>query len=225
MGLVGPVVVTRPLDCRSQGGRAGGRLSSGRSACPPGDHPRDLFIPDCSFWRRYSEAIKPMPHWFDKPLRVQSMDRFRGGVTGICMKMLPPSSCGMPLATAAWCGFLRDGIEGRRGLVRRKTFNQRRRRQGKGCSTKTVPGDTSGQGRGMFHPPPRRASSPQGRFPIDTVPCRRQALIGLTEISMKSRFLPVHGIRGNRHLLPAPWKGAGGGRASGRAVGVVDCSH
>ena len=25
------------------------------------------------------EAIKPMPHWFDKPLRVQSMDRFRGG--------------------------------------------------------------------------------------------------------------------------------------------------
>ena len=58
------------------------------------------------------EAIKPMPHWFDKPLRVQSMDRFRG-VTGICMKVQPPSSCGMPLVTAAWCGFLRDGIEGR----------------------------------------------------------------------------------------------------------------
>ena len=53
-----------------------------------------------------------MPHWFDKPLRVQSMDRFRG-VTGICMKMLPPSSCGMPLVTAASCGFLRDGIEER----------------------------------------------------------------------------------------------------------------
>ena len=40
------------------------------------------------------------------------MDRFRG-VAGICMKMLPPSSCGMPLVTAASCGFLRDGIEER----------------------------------------------------------------------------------------------------------------
>ncbi len=29
------------------------------------------------------------------------------------MKTLPPSSCGMPLVTAAWCGFLRDGIEER----------------------------------------------------------------------------------------------------------------
>ncbi len=40
------------------------------------------------------------------------MDRFRG-VAGICMKMLPSSSCGMPLVTAASCGFLRDGIEER----------------------------------------------------------------------------------------------------------------
>ena len=171
-----------------------------------------------------------MPHWFDKPLRGQSTDdpwTDSGGVAGICMKVQPPSSCGMPLATAAWCGFLRDGIEGRRGLVRRKTFNQRRRRQGKGCSTKTVPGDTSGQGRGLFHPPPRRAASPTGAIPHRRTTTEAGNLsavdaITLTEVQV---LLPVHRIRGYRHALPAPWKGAGGGRASGRAVGVVDCSH
>ena len=46
-------------------------------------------------------------------LSVSSPWTDSGGVTGICMKVQPPSSCGMPLVTAAWCGFLRDGIEGR----------------------------------------------------------------------------------------------------------------
>ena len=155
-----------------------------------------------------------MPHWFDKPLRGQSTDdpwTDSGGVTGICMKMLPPSSCGMSLVTAAWCGFLRDGIEerGERG----------------GDQAKDVQPETQRQGRGLFHPPPRRAASPRGRFPIDTVPCRRQALIGLTENSIKSRFLPVHGIRPIAMHCPPPRKGAGGGRGSGRAAGVIDCSH
>jgi hypothetical protein len=125
-------------------------------------------------------------------LSVSSPWTDSGGVTGICMKMQPPSSCGMPLVTAAWCGFLRDGIEGRWGLVRRKTFNQRRRRQGKGCSTKTVPGDTSGQGRGLFHPPPRRAASPTGAIPHRRTTTEAGNLsavdaITLTEIPFPSR--------------------------------------
>ena len=154
-----------------------------------------------------------MPHWFDKPLRVQSMDRFRG-VAGICMKMLPPSSCGMPLVTAASCGFLRDGIEGR--WEREAGF-------GRLLAWKDVYGETQETGAaGCSIPLPVEPPPPRGRFPIDTVPCRRQALIGLTEISMKSRFLPVHGIRNIARHCPPPPEGAGGGRASGRAVGVVD---
>ena len=129
------------------------------------------------------------------------------------MKVQPPSSCGMPLVTAAWCGFLRDGIEGRweseagvgRLLAWKDVFGETQETGAAGCSI-PLPGE----------PPP-----PRGRFPIDTVPCRRQALIGLTESSIKSRFLPVHGIRTIAMHCPPPRKGAGGGRASGREVGVV----
>ena len=145
-------------------------------------------------------------------LSVSSPWTDSGGVTGICMKMLPPSSCGMPLVTAASCGFLRDGIEERR-----------ERGVGRLLAWKDVVGETQQtEAAGCSIPLPVEPPPPRGRFPIDTVPCRRQALIGLTENSIKSRFLPVHRIRGYRHLLPAPWKGAGGGRASGRAVGVID---
>ena len=95
------------------------------------------------------------------------------------------------------------------------------RREGRGeagvvdCSHgKDVFGGTQRQGRGMFHPLPGEPPPPGGRFPIDTVPCRRQTLIGLTENSMKSRFLPVHGIRTIAMHCPPPVEGAGGGAGS-----------
>jgi len=62
-----------------------------------------------------------------------------GGVTGICMKVQPPSSCGMPLVTAAWCGFLRDGIEGR--WEREAGFGQ----------AKDVQPETQETGEGVLH--------------------------------------------------------------------------
>ena len=76
----------------------------------------------------------------------------------------------------------------------------------------------------MFHPPPRRAASPTGAIPHRRTTTEAGNLsavdaITLTEIQF---LLPVHRIRGYRHALPAPWKGTGGGRASGRAAGVID---
>jgi len=142
-----------------------------------------------------------------------SMDRFRG-VTGICMKVQPPSSCGMPLVTAAWCGFLRDGIEGRW---------EREAGVGRLLAWKDVFGETQETGAaGCSIPLPVEPPPPRGRFPIDTVPCRRQALIGLTESSMKSRFLPVHCIRTIATYCPPPGRGREEALMSGWAVGVID---
>ncbi len=154
-----------------------------------------------------------MPHWFDKPLRGHSMDRFRG-VAGICMKVQPPSSCGMPLVTAAWCGFLRDGIEGEVG------------EGGGGWSMNTVQPETQETGEGgavSASPLPVEPPPPRGDSPTDTV-SREETTTSRSHLTLPEiRFpSPVHGYPDYRHLLPAPWKGAGGGRGSGRAAGVID---
>jgi len=137
-----------------------------------------------------------MPHWFDKPLRVQSMDgpwTDSGGVAGICMKMLPPSSCGMPLVTAAWCGFLRDGIEERAEvgmfpLPQRNTFPLPT-----GVDSRSI----QCQGCASPHPVPGE------KLPEDPVSS------------------PCTAIRGYRQTLPAPSGGGGRRPRSGREVGVV----
>ena len=72
----------------------------------------------------------------------------------------------------------------------------------------------------MFHPPPRQplphgGDSPSirchGRGPL----CRHEHPAGILFL------LPVHGIRVNRHALPAPSGGGGRRPRSGRVVGVV----
>ena len=75
---------------------------------------------------------------------------------------------------------------------------------------KTVPGDTSGQGRGMFHPPPRQPH-PQGAIPHRYSVREEYNLSAVDAIThTEIQFLlPVHGIRGYRHLLPAPSEGGG----------------
>ncbi len=144
------------------------------------------------------EAIKPMPR----------------GVAGICMKVQPPSSCGMPLVTAAWCGFLRDGIEGEVG------------EGGGGWSMNTVQPETQETGEGgavSASPLPVEPPPPRGDSPTDTV-SREETTTSRSHLTLPEiRFpSPVHGYPDYRHLLPAPWKGAGGGRGSGRAAGVID---
>jgi hypothetical protein len=150
------------------------------------------------------------PHRFDKPLRGQSTDdpwTDSGGVAGICMKMLPPSSCGMPLVTAASCGFLRDGIEERGG-------------EGDG-QAKDVQPETQRQGRGCSTPLPVEPPPPGGDSPIDALP-REETTTSRSHLTLPEiRFpSPVHGIRTIATHCPPPRKGAGGGRGSGRAVGV-----
>jgi len=128
------------------------------------------------------------------------------------MKMLPPSSCGMPLVTAASCGFLRDGIEERGG-------------EGDG-QAKDVQPETQRQGRGMFHPPPRQPPTPRGRFPIDALPRESIPSPGFRrETPRRSCFPPCTVSGAIATYCPPPRKGAGGGRGSGREAGVVDCSH
>ncbi|MBP7299399.1 MAG: hypothetical protein KA967_03265, partial [Methanoculleus sp.] len=112
------------------------------------------------------------------------------------MKMLPSSSCGMPLVTAAWCGFLRDDIEGRW---------EREAGVGRLLAWKDVFGETQETGAaGCFIPLPVEPPPPIGDIPSIQCPGIWQSRRGLTENSIKSRFLPVHRIRGYRHLLPAP---------------------
>ena len=67
-------------------------------------------------------------------------------------------------------------------------------------------------------PPPPRGDSPTDTVSREETTTSRSHLT-LPEIRFPS---PVHGYPDYRHLLPAPWKGAGGGRGSGRAVGVID---
>ena len=153
-----------------------------------------------------------MPHWFDKPLRVQSMDRFRG-VAGICMKMLPPSSCGMPLVTAAWCGFLRDGIEGRW---------EREAGVGRLLAWKDVFGETQETGAAGCSIP-----LPVSPLPTGAIPHRYGAMeeagsyrshLTLPEDPVSS---PCTAIRGYRQTLPAPSRrGRQEALMSGREVGV-----
>ena len=118
------------------------------------------------------------------------MDRSRG-VAGICMKMLPSSSCGMPLVTAAWCGFLRDGIEGRWGCFHSR--NEIRSPSPRGL----IPDRYSA--RGVHH---------LTRFPVRNSP----------KILFPPRARLSGAIA--RHC-PPPLEGAGGGRGSGREGGGV----
>ena len=119
----------------------------------------------------------------------------------------------MPLVTAASCGFLRDGIE------------ERRERGGGGGQAKDVQPETqeTGEGGAVSASPLPVSPSPRGDSPIDTVP-REETTTSRSHLTLPEiRFpSPVHGYPDYRHLLPAPWKGAGGGRGSGRAVGVID---
>ena len=122
------------------------------------------------------------------------MDRSRG-VAGICMKMLPSSSCGMPLVTAAWCGFLRDGIEGRWGCFHSR--NEIRSPSPRGL----IPDRYSA--RGVHH---------LTRFPVRNSP----------KILFPPRARLSGAIA--RHC-PPPLEGAGGGRGAAGRWGVIDCSH
>ncbi len=107
----------------------------------------------------------------------------------------------MPLVTAAWCGFLRDGIEGRW---------EREAGVGRLLAWKDVFGETQETGAaGCSIPLPVEPPPPRGRFPIDTVPCRRQALIGLTESSMKSRFCSPCTVSGLSPCTARPLEGGG----------------
>jgi len=79
----------------------------------------------------------------------------------------------------------------------------------------------------MFHPPPRRAASPTGAIPHRRTTTEAGNLsavdaITLTEIQF---LLPVHGIRNIATYCPPPGRGREEALMSGRAVGVVDCSH
>jgi len=79
----------------------------------------------------------------------------------------------------------------------------------------------SRQGRGMFHPPPRQPLPRGGDSP--SIRCHgRGPLCRQCEHPAEILFLlPVHGIRVNRHALPAPSGGGGRRPRSGRVVGVI----
>ena len=85
-----------------------------------------------------------------------------------------------------------------------KTSSVTRRNRGGGCS---IPLPVS--------------PSPTGRFPIDTAPRERFPSAGFRrELPEESCFPPWHGIRTIAMHCPPPRKGAGGGRGSGRELGV-----
>ena len=73
----------------------------------------------------------------------------------------------------------------------------------------------------MFLPPPRRAASPRGRYPIDTLPGGRQPLCRRRDHPHRNPVsTPWHCIRSIAMHCPPPIEGAGGGRGSGREAGV-----
>jgi len=74
---------------------------------------------------------------------------------------------------------------------------------------KNVFSDTSGQGKGMFHPPPRQPL-PRGRYPIDRVPGEETTSLPSTRSpSPKSRLHTLALYPDYRHALPAPYRGGG----------------
>jgi len=80
--------------------------------------------------------------------------------------------------------------------------------------------DASDRGGGCSIPLPV-SPTPTGRFPIDTAPRERFPSAGFRrELPEESCFPPWHGIRTIAMHCPPPRKGAGGGRGSGREVGV-----
>ena len=95
-----------------------------------------------------------------------------------------------------------------------------------GWSTNTVQPETQETGEGgavSASPLPVEPPPPRGDSPTDTV-SREETTTSRSHLTLPEiRFpSPVHGYPDYRHLLPAPWKGAGGGRGSGRAAGVID---
>jgi len=96
-------------------------------------------------------------------------------------------------------------------VIRRKTFNQRHSDRGGGCST-PLP----------VEPPP-----PRGRYPIDALP-REETTTSRSHLTPPEDPVSVPRARLSGAIVmhcPPPLEGAGGGRGSGRAVGVVDCLH
>ena len=87
---------------------------------------------------------------------------------------------------------------------------------------KDVFGEMQETGEGDVPPPSPSAPPPRGDSP--SIQCRGiwQSLRGLTGPPPKILPQPMARLsRANRQTLPAPFQGAGGGRVSGRAVGVA----
>ena len=106
------------------------------------------------------------------------------------------------------------------GAPARKVFSDTMKQGRCHHPRKPFPVTRKRQGRGKVPFPLPVSPSPDWRYPIDTV-SRDLAVSSrshrkLHEIPFPSRApYPDY-----RHALPAPWKGAGGGRASGREAGV-----
>jgi len=81
-------------------------------------------------------------------------------------------------------------------------------------------GDTQRQGRGMFHPPPRRPLPQGGDSPSTQFQGRDPLSAVSVNTLLKSCLCPRALYPDYRHALPAPSEGGGRRRGTRRAVGV-----